>query len=57
MTGILAALMPVFKVVLEVFLGIFGLDKPAETVVDHPAPQVETSDGKTDAERLNDLGL
>jgi len=36
---------------------LFGTDKPQKVVVEHPKPEVEVTDGKTDADRLKDLGL
>jgi len=46
---IIAALLAVLK-------GIFGLDRPQETTVDHPEPDLEL-EGKDDADLLDDLGL
>lgn len=43
--------------VAVVLKSIFGTDKPTETKVEHPKPDLEVNDGKTDAERLDDLGL
>lgn len=37
--------------------GLWGTSKPQETTVDHTTPDIEVTDGKTDKERLEDLGL
>ncbi len=45
------------SVVMAIFKAIFGTDKPVKKTVVHPKPELETDDGKTDEERLKDLGL
>ena len=47
----------IVKALLIFVKGIWGTDKPAETIVDHPEPETENDDGKTDKKRLEDLGL
>lgn len=42
---------------IAVLKGFWGTDKPQETTVEHPEPEIEVDDGKTDSERLKDLGL
>jgi hypothetical protein len=44
-------------VALAFIKGIFGTDKPRAQTVKRPDPEVEVSDGKTDKEKLRDLGL
>lgn len=48
--GIVAAILAVFR-------ALFGTDRPQEETVEHPEPDIEVTDGKTDQERLGDLGL
>jgi len=43
-------------VVLVILKGLWGTDKPQETTVEHAKPEIEVDDGKTDQERLDDLG-
>lgn len=47
----------VVDVLIKIVKGIFGTDKPIKTTVVHSEAQVEVTDGKTDDERLKDLGL
>ena len=47
----------VFKAILFFVKSIFGTDKPQKNTVTHPKPEVEIDDGKTDKERMEDLGL
>ena len=47
----------VVNIILTIVKSIFGLDKVQKTTVVHPKPEVEIEDGKTDKERLEDLGL
>lgn len=47
----------VVDILIKILKGIFGLDTPQKTSVDHPKPEVEITDGKTDKERMDDLGL
>lgn len=47
----------VVQVLFSIIKSVFGTDKPAKTTVVHPDPEVEITDGKTDTDRLNDLGL
>jgi hypothetical protein len=47
---IIAALIALFK-------GVFGMDKPEDVTVEHPKPDIEVGDGKTDKERLKDLDI
>lgn len=47
----------VIDILIKILKGIFGLDKPQKTTVDHPEPEVKVGDGKTEGERLEDLGL
>lgn len=47
----------IVSALISILKGIFGMDKPQKTTVFHPEPQVEVTDGKSDAERLKDLGL
>jgi hypothetical protein len=37
--------------------GIFGTDRPRRTTLERPQADVEVSDGKSDKDRLRDLGL
>lgn len=48
--GLLTAILALLK-------GLFGMDKPEETKVEHPKPDMKVGDGKTDKDRLDDLGL
>lgn len=43
--------------IVAIIKGIFGTDKPQKIVVVKPAPEVEITDGKTDKDRLSELGL
>ena len=47
----------IVKALLIIVKGIWGTDKPAETIVEHPEPEIENDDGKTNKKRLKDLGL
>ena len=48
----------VLGAILAVLKAVFGTDQPAKTTVARPEKDVEVSDdGKTDADRLRDLGL
>ena len=53
--------MKIFTVILQGFMflfkSIFGTKKPLKTTVEHPDKEVKIDDGKTDEERLEDLGL
>jgi len=54
MQGLVAV---VIQALVAIMKGIFGTDKPLKTTVDHPKPDVEITDGKTDKDRLKDCGL
>lgn len=41
---------------LSLMKGIFGIDRPQETTVDHPEPDIDI-EGKDDEDLLDDLGL
>ena len=43
--------------IVALLKGIWGTDKPEETKVTHPEPDVKIGDGKNDKERLKDLGI
>ena len=43
--------------VVFVLKNLYGTDKPQQNTVEHPKPDVEVADGKSDQERLKDLGL
>lgn len=43
--------------VVVVLRGLYGTTKPQDTTVEHPKPHIEVSNGRSDQERLNDLGL
>jgi hypothetical protein len=43
--------------ILAILKGLFGIDKPQKDTVEHAEPEIEIDDGKTDEERLRDLGL
>jgi len=47
----------IVSVILTVIKSIFGMKKPQKNTVSRPEPEVEINDGKTDKERLKDLGL
>lgn len=42
---------------VAVLKGLFGMDKPCKTTVSHPKPELEVDDGKSDAQRMDDLGM
>lgn len=50
----LSTIAKIFSVIMKL---LFGTDKPQKTTVVKPKPEIEVDDGKTDEERLNDLGL
>ncbi|MBN2714105.1 MAG: hypothetical protein JXR97_16925 [Planctomycetes bacterium] len=47
----------IVSILLAIFRGIFGTDKPLKTTVEHAEPDAEITDGKSDDDRLDDLGL
>jgi hypothetical protein len=47
----------IVDVLIKILKGIFGTDKPRKETVERPEPEVEVTDGKTDKDRLRDLGL
>jgi hypothetical protein len=42
---------------LAIVKGLWGTDKPQEDTVEHAEQDIKLDDGKTDQERLDDLGL
>ena len=42
---------------LKFFAGLFTAKEPAKNPIERPEPEVKVDDGKTDKERLSDLGL
>lgn len=47
----------VVELALKILKALFGIDEPSKTTTEHPKPDIEITDGKTDEERLKDLGL
>jgi len=47
----------IIQALMVILKSVFGTDKPAKTTVVHLEPEVGITDGKTDKERLSDLGL
>lgn len=47
----------VISAIIAILKGIFGMDKPRKETLEHPLPDLEVTDGKTDKDRLKDLGL
>lgn len=47
----------VIETIVSVIKMFFGIDKPSKNSIDHPEPDIKVDDGKTDKERLKDLGL
>jgi len=47
----------IIQAVLAVIKGIWGTSTAKKTTVARPVPEAGVTDGKTDAERLEDCGL
>ena len=47
----------VLLAVLKFFAGLFTVKEPTKDPIERPEPEVKVDDGKTDKERLDDLGL
>jgi len=43
--------------VLKFLAGLFTTKEPVKEIIERPEPEIPTDDGKTDKERLSDLGL
>lgn len=47
----------VVQVLIKIMRAIWGTSAPRQSMVTHAKQEVEINDGKTDEERMHDLGL